>query len=79
MLTKMSMIQVSFAEGIVSMSDSTDFLQSAVLVTGALLISREECFIKDMLHMNISVQEDISKCTKHASPKSKGTLLSPCV
>ena len=57
MLTALSEVQVNFTEGSVFMSEPTDFLLSAVPVTGAILISGGDCAIHGRLSMNISIQE----------------------
>ena len=52
-MTKLSRIDVDFNEGPLTIGDSTDFLQSAVGVTGALLVGLGDCFIMGELVLNI--------------------------
>ena len=57
MLTSLSEVQVNFTDGSVFMSEPRNFLPSAVLVTGAVLIGTGDCAIHEGLSMNISIQE----------------------
>jgi hypothetical protein len=58
-LTSLSILQLNLIEGyIIEMQECTEFLSSAVLVTGALLISQGDCFIRGHLFMNVSILEN---------------------
>lgn len=60
-VNRLSKIQINFTEGHVLVSEPTDFLSSAVLVTGALLISQGDCFIQKEISMNVSITKETSK------------------
>jgi hypothetical protein len=58
-LTSLSILQLNLTDGhIIEMQQYTEFLSSAVLVTGALLISQGDCFIRGHLFMNVSILEN---------------------
>ena len=68
MLTMLSRIEVNFTAGSVVVAKSADFLSSAVVITGALLVSLGDCFVEGHLKMNISILETIDNqgpYTKH--------------
>ena len=54
-MTKLSRIEIDFNEGSLTIGDPTDFLQSPVGVTGALLVGLGDCFIMGELVLNISI------------------------
>lgn len=59
-VNRLSKIQVNFTEGRALVSKPTDFLSSAVLVTGAILISQGDCFIQKEFSMNVSIMKETS-------------------
>lgn len=59
-VNRLSKIQINFTEGRVLVSETTDFLSSSVLVTGAILISKGDCFIQKEFSMNVSITEETS-------------------
>lgn len=56
----LSKTQINFTDGRVVVSEPTNFLSSAVLVTGAILISQGDCFIQKDISMNVSIVQEIS-------------------
>ena len=56
--TTLSEVSLNLTSGTLTMTDYTSFLNSSVLVTGAVLASNGDCVIGDTIAFNISTQEN---------------------
>ena len=59
--TTLSEVSLNLISGTLTMTDYTSFLNSSVLVTGAVLASNGDCVIGDTIGFNISTQEKDNK------------------
>ena len=59
--TTLSEVSLDLTSGTLTMTDYTSFLNSSVLVTGAVLASTGDCVLGDTIAFNISTQENDSE------------------